>query len=151
MLRDKFAMAAMQGFLSNHNGYFLDDSKLAKEAYGVAEAMIKERAKHDFSNDPDNIDQYIKDGYGYQEQKPIPPDAKRPPIVDENTGKPIDQTFQPDWSQAPETAVEWLMAEDGRFKWVLFEHGETWYTKAPSFNYQGDWRDSLRKRPKNPF
>lgn len=74
--------------------------------------------------------------------------------------------WQPDWSQAPKWANWWAM--DGFSKkanWYidkpyLDDDSEVeleWnidlktntgtYTYAPSFNYQGDWKDSLRKRP----
>lgn len=73
---------------------------------------------------------------------------------------------QPDWSQAPDWANWWAM--DGfsySANWYRYEPvidsesededewnigikaGETTYLKAPSFNYKGDWRKSLRKRP----
>lgn len=67
--------------------------------------------------------------------------------------------WQPDWSQAPDTATHWTMRQDGECLWwkgkPLFD-GSCFYDAvgichtvgyAPSFNYQGDWKDSLRKRP----
>jgi len=77
-----------------------------------------------------------------------------------------DKEWQPDWSQAPEWADWWAM--DGfsnQANWYdsepyidgdseienewnieLKANMET-YEKAPSFNYNGNWQDSLRKRP----
>lgn len=74
--------------------------------------------------------------------------------------------WQPDWSQAPDWANWWAM--DGFSKkanWYIDKpyldddsevelewnidlktNTET-YMCAPSFNYQGNWQDSLRKRP----
>ena len=83
-------------------------------------------------------------------------DKSRPAVLDE---------FQVDWSQAPEWANWWAMDgfsnkanwyystpyldedSDGEYEWniELRSNGET-YSKAPSFNYPGDWKDSLLER-----
>ena len=68
--------------------------------------------------------------------------------------------WQPDWSQAPDVATHWTMRQDGKCLWwkgkPLFD-GSCFYDAvgichtvgyAPSFGYTGDWRESLRKRPK---
>ena len=77
-----------------------------------------------------------------------------------------DKEWQPDWSQAPEWADWWAM--DGfseKANWYIDKpyldddskvesewnidsraNAKT-YIQAPSFNYQGNWQDSLRKRP----
>ena len=68
-----------------------------------------------------------------------------------------DVEWQPDWSQAPDWANWWVMTKGGFFAWVDSEprlsnpHGG-WLmsrgkTVAPSFNYAGNWQESLRKRP----
>lgn len=68
-----------------------------------------------------------------------------------------NEEWQPDWSQAPDWANWWVMTKGGFFAWVDSEprlsnpHGG-WLmsrgkTVAPSFNYAGNWQDSLRKRP----
>ena len=68
-----------------------------------------------------------------------------------------NEEWQPDWSQAPDWANWWVMTKGGFFAWVNSEprlsnpHGG-WLmsrgkTIAPSFNYAGNWQDSLRKRP----
>ena len=68
-----------------------------------------------------------------------------------------NEEWQPDWSQAPDWANWWAMTKGGFFAWVDSEprlsnpHGG-WLmsrgkTVAPSFNYAGNWQDSLRKRP----
>ena len=55
--------------------------------------------------------------------------------------------WQPDWSQAPEGAMEWRMLYADVFKWIIpIQFGEV-VVDAPSFGYQGNWKDSLRKRP----
>ena len=86
----------------------------------------------------------------------------------EREGQHFDdvEEWQPDWSQAPEWANWWAM--DGfneKANWYIdkpyidddSEDESEWnidlrpntetYTHAPSFDYKGDWRNSLRKRP----
>ncbi len=70
----------------------------------------------------------------------------------------IDQEWQPDWSVAPSWAVSYTHDEFGGIWWdiVPIQSGAIWFSdiglyrseKAPDFGYQGDWRNSLRKRPK---
>lgn len=65
--------------------------------------------------------------------------------------------FQVDWSVAPEWADWWLITSKCKSIWVdseprISDDCSYWCiprgnTTAPSFNYQGDWKDSLRKRP----
>ena len=57
-----------------------------------------------------------------------------------------DKEWQPDWSQAPRCdVVAWDINEHGQGRWIASDNG---YYLAPSFGYIGDWRESLRKRPK---
>ena len=70
-----------------------------------------------------------------------------------------NEEWQPDWSQAPEWAEYWVKNINGVFSWyskkpTAFDQG--WFVgagavyrvcPAPSFNYQGNWQESLRKRP----
>lgn len=73
--------------------------------------------------------------------------------------KPDSSEWQPDWSQAPDGCNWWAMDSDYMASWFLNEpyiSVNEWNTRgmdvdfksSPLFNYQGDWRDSLRKRPK---
>lgn len=56
-----------------------------------------------------------------------------------------DVNFEPDWSQAPRhDVVAWDINEHGQARWIASDNG---YYLAPSFDYKGDWRESLRKRP----
>lgn len=77
----------------------------------------------------------------------------------------IKKEWQPDWSQAPEWADWWVIGSltkqgiwseskpnsvkiNGADYWeVTSPIGDEHLSVAPSFNYQGDWRNSLRKRP----
>lgn len=66
--------------------------------------------------------------------------------------------FEIDWRIAPDWANWWAVDKSCRAYWYAFRpevnniqndfreyEGET--NEAPSFNYKGDWRNSLRKRP----
>ena len=70
--------------------------------------------------------------------------------------------WQPDWSQAPEWANWWCLSVMHGAMWFSREPictKSTWvmlndvkfcatsFDEAPSFNYPGNWQDSLRKRP----
>lgn len=70
--------------------------------------------------------------------------------------------WQPDWSQAPDWANWWCLSVMHGAMWFSREPictKSTWvmlndvkfcaasFDEAPPFNYQGNWQDSLRKRP----
>lgn len=68
------------------------------------------------------------------------------------------ENWQPDWSQAPEWAVAWTKDSGETLWWsyIPWFKNNFWFVddsiiwqcgEAPSFGYQGDWRESLRKRP----
>ena len=68
----------------------------------------------------------------------------------------LKEEWQPDWSQAPDDANYWAMDKNGQCDWYVDQpliKGDEWIESsvfvecAPSFNYQGNWQDSLRKRP----
>lgn len=52
--------------------------------------------------------------------------------------------WQPDWSQAPNGANIWQKSSADNYYWYC---GDTCLGIAPSFDYQGPWQKSLRKRP----
>ena len=63
----------------------------------------------------------------------------------------LQDEFNIDWSQAPDNAIAWKMNKYKYCMW-LQEHNNPaqsliWLCDAPSFNYIGDWKNSLRKRP----
>ena len=72
------------------------------------------------------------------------------------------EEWQPDWSQAPSWANWWSVDENGTAnfsgkkpniegrQWVYYSAASEnlCHIEAPSFGYTGDWRNSLRKRPK---
>lgn len=67
----------------------------------------------------------------------------------------MELEWQPDWSQAPCWADWWATDKDLDSFWhenkPKFDEIEFYqcgmFCDAPSFNYQGDWKDSIRKRP----
>ena len=67
----------------------------------------------------------------------------------------ISNEWQPDWSQAPSWANWWATDKDLDSFWhenkPNFDEIEFYqcgmFCDAPSFNYQGNWQESLRKRP----
>ena len=88
-------------------------------------------------------------------------------ILNLSNFKPLEcqEEWQPDWSQAPDNLVKYFAVdENGRGGWFISKPtlcSDHWYWSdfeervdndnydhAPSFGYTGDWRNSLRKRPK---
>lgn len=70
--------------------------------------------------------------------------------------------WQPDWSQAPDHMDYYALDQCGNAYWYVNKPslsltefimdctdcgGDCW-KNAPTFDYTGNWRDSLRKRPK---
>lgn len=73
--------------------------------------------------------------------------------------KACGEEWKPDWSQAPEWATTYTHDRFGGQWWDIAPSKgiDLWLSdpkvpykceNAPSFNYQGNWQDSLRKRPK---
>lgn len=70
---------------------------------------------------------------------------------------PSHEEWQPDWSQAPEWANCWAMDMDkncywyedklhlGDVEWDRHSLGKSFRSKP--YGYQGDWKESLRRRP----
>ena len=88
------------------------------------------------------------------------------PAINKGFERASQVEWQPDWSQAPEWANWWAM--DGfseKANWYIdkpyldddskvesewnidLRANAKTYIQAPSFNYQGNWQHSLRKRP----
>lgn len=68
------------------------------------------------------------------------------------------KAWQPDWSQAPDWANWWAVDGSEQAYWYSlkprlnnyqndFREYDGANNNAPSFDYKGDWRDSLRERP----
>ncbi|MEP3256410.1 MAG: hypothetical protein ABJL55_07415 [Roseibium sp.] len=59
-----------------------------------------------------------------------------------------------DWKQAPKSATWWAVDANGNANWFckpdVAAFTDFWFAEpksAPSFGFEGDWRQSLTKRP----
>ncbi|EFO33230.1 conserved domain protein [Roseibium sp. TrichSKD4] len=59
-----------------------------------------------------------------------------------------------DWKQAPKNARWWAMDKDGEAHWFcvpdVAAFTDFWFSEpkpAPTFNFDGDWSQSLTERP----
>ena len=125
-----------------------NDKDIASRAWKYADAMQAEadkREKEEAAQRRKEIREMLNDANTFVERE----------------GQHFDdvEEWQPDWSQAPDSATYWAMRPDGKCIWwkgkPLFD-GSCFYDAvgichtvghAPSFGYTGDWRNSLRKRP----
>ena len=134
----------------------LDKAKMAHE-------WAMKHGKSDTIGDRLNMVRYA---WGYADAMQAEADKRVIKLPDVFFDAKQNEEWQPDWSQAPEWANWWAM--DGFSKkanWYIDKpyldddsevelewnidlkiNTET-YMHAPSFNYQGIWQDSLRKRP----
>lgn len=80
--------------------------------------------------------------------------------IDDKTRDWVDEEFKVDWSVAPDWANYWTYDKSSSYWWsdlpsvgqepqlIWFCNDVCWQCReAPSFSYQGDWRESLRERP----
>lgn len=72
-------------------------------------------------------------------------------IVEAERTNVLKEDWQPDWSVAPVDADAWKIVGRSEAYWLKKhtnpEQPLIWLANAPTFNYQGDWKDSLRERP----
>ena len=94
----------------------------------------------------------VKWAWDYADAMQAEADKRKPSGLPEA----LKEEWQPDWSQAPDDAVAWVYSKlDKSGFWchktpVKLSKGwctSTMLKKAPTFNYQGSWQDSLRERP----
>lgn len=56
-----------------------------------------------------------------------------------------------DWSRAPKNCICWIVDEDKSARWLVPKaYSCCWLVDqipAPSFGFEGDWRNSLTRRP----
>lgn len=128
-----------------------DAEGISECAYEIADAMQAESDKRKPKGLPEVLLTKDKDGNCLHFHR----EFGRKKCMD--CGASLEE-WQPDWSQAPEWANSWGMAEIGQAWWLSGE----WHVnnrggfsstgfikaeKAPSFDYQGNWKESLRERP----
>lgn len=151
---NKLQMAHQMALMLLKNAPLEEVSNAISTAWQYADAMQAEadkREKEESEKKRADIREMLKDNNTFVERE----------------GQHFDDVeWQPDWSQAPDSAMYWAM--DGFSKkanWYIdkpyldddSEVESEWnidlktntetYMCAPSFNYQGNWQDSLRKRP----
>ena len=119
-----------------------------------------------------NYDVLVADAWQYVDAMQVEADKRKPSgfpnVLRGACGEIVavkvdDKEWQPDWSQAPDGYNWWAMdGFSGVANWYKSEpfldddDTDEWnvvlliatYREAPSFGYTGDWRESLRKRPK---
>lgn len=120
---DKLTLAHTYAMLHMANPQYkdVDDLEMVEWAFDYAEAMLAEEEKRK--------------------------DKSRPVVFEkvDNVDWVDELEFQVDWSQAPRSdVVAWDINDHGQARWIASDGG---YYLAPSFNYKGDWKNSLRERP----
>ena len=132
--------------------------EIANEAFAVLDAMLVENAERKITA-PDEIPKH---------ERLIPFDESHEHdyiygrVCACGAVNGAEKEWQPDWSQAPSHMNYFFMNRDGTKYWTvnkpdepnMTEHvidfrdcGGDCYSYASSQNYQGNWQDSLRKRP----
>lgn len=125
---------AHEFYIANKDNYIgTNFSDIAKQCFGYANAMQAEADK-------------CNKAEAEQKRKEMRELLNANNTFLEKEGQHFDDVeWQPDWSQAPDFASKWVMVSADRADWVSEDNAD--WCKAPSFDYQGDWRNSLRKRP----
>ena len=70
----------------------------------------------------------------------------------------LNKQWEPDWSQAPEGVVSYVVTPKGESYWSRlhltysqngygFFNNVEYFIKAPLFDFDGDWKDSYRVKP----
>lgn len=138
-LAHEYAMAYITESLKVDLDFDFNHQLISLDAFSYADAMLAE-------NELTTLQQTFING------------------VEQPRYTPCVEEWQPDWGQAPDGRIQYFAVdENGRGGWYInkpvlcYDHwywsdfeermGNDCYDYAPSFNYQGDWRDSLRKRP----
>ena len=119
------------------NGY---KDGICEDAWVMADAMQAEADKRKSKPELPSLQQTFIDG------------------VEQPRYAPPCEEWQPDWSQSPDEANYWAKDNSEKAAWFTdkpfiaeFVSNE-WvckkeYWDAPLFDYQGNWQESLRKRP----
>lgn len=135
MAHDYMCNLILKGFPLN------EIDTMAERCFKLAEAMHAEAEKRKVKKDTVSL---TKDGNGNCLH--LNHEFGHKKCMD--CGDSLEQ-WQPDWSQAPDTAIAWEMryGSNDEARW-LHDHDKAGfsYSVAPTFNYQGDWKDSLRRR-----
>ena len=121
--------------MSNPQYKDVDDLEMVQWAFDYADAMQAEAGKR--------ITEVRIDGVSEEHA-----DALRKACGDE---------WQPDWSVAPDNAMYWAMDGCGQCNWYArepevcdnqWDFGRVIEQAHTGYDYNGNWQNSLRKRPK---
>lgn len=102
------------------------------------------------NNVPYDFKHLVEESFDYADTMQAEAEKREP------SGLPdaLKEEWQPDWNQAPDWANYWCMNYDNLCYWTESQPRKKWSgfaivrnEKAPTFNYSGYWKDSLRKRP----
>ena len=97
------------------------------------------------------FDKFIRLCWNYADAMQAESDKRMVKLPDVFFDTKQNEEWQPDWSVAPERATAWKIGDHGVAMWLQSHNNPNqpyvWLSDAPSFNYQGNWQDSLRKRP----
>ena len=96
----------------------------------------------------------VADAWKYADAMQAAADNREKEQQSEHVFEAIDD-WQPDWSQAPDNAMYWAMDGCGQCNWYerepevcgsQWDFGSVIEQADTGYDYQGDWRNSLRKR-----
>ena len=91
-----------------------------------------------------SMEELIIEAWKYADAMQAEADKRKPSGLPEA----LREEWQPDWSQAPETAIAWKMQSESHAAWIHDKSLSDFECSiAPLFDYQGNWQDSLRERP----
>lgn len=120
------------------------ERRIAFDAWTLADAMQAEADKREKEE-------------AAQKRKEIREMLNAPNTFVEREGQHFDDVeWQPDWSQAPDSAMYWAMDGCGQCNWYerepevcgsQWDFGSVIEQSDTGYDYQGNWQDSLRKRP----
>ena len=108
------------------------------------------------SESPSFMNTEVEMAWDYADLMQAEADKREKKEQSEHVFEAIEE-WQPDWSQAPDNAMYWAMDGCGQCHWYerepdvcdsQWDWGGVIKQTDTGYDYQGDWRNSLRKRPK---
>ena len=135
---NKLEMAHQMALMLLKNAPLEEVSNAISTAWQYADAMQAEADKRKSKPELPSLQQTFIDG------------------VEQPRYAPSCDEWQPDWSQAPNSAMYWAMDGCGQCNWYerepevcgsQWDFGSVIEQSDTGYGYQGNWQDSLRKRP----
>lgn len=132
-----------------------DDMEIVAWAYDYADLLFAEQEKRDKQEQQEKLKAFkeIKKQLLNSDNTFVEYEGKH--FDDFNSEECVEADFQPDWSVAPEWANWWAKDLDSAYwyEYLPIIGNSSWEVDvgrcrhAQSFNYDGYFKDSLRKRP----